>query len=47
MSLPRARPPPSSIASASPGPTRRAPSPAQKVYSCFILVESKIKAIIV
>merc|ERR1712038_170109 len=30
MSLPRARPPPSSIASASPGPTRRAPSPAPK-----------------
>ena len=31
MSLPRARPPPSSIASASPGPSRRAPSPATKV----------------
>jgi parvin len=30
MSLPRARPPPSSIASASPGPSRRAPSPATK-----------------
>ena len=47
MSLPRARPPPSSIASASPGPTRRAPSPAQKVKTLIYLVESKIKANIV
>jgi len=30
MSLPRARPPPSSVASASPGPLRRAPSPGMK-----------------
>ena len=40
MSLPRARPPPSSVASASPGPSRRAASPAQKVAKTYLYINA-------